>query len=389
GPLTPIAQALLLSIYPPERKGTALGLFTMTVLLAPIFGPLLGGWISDHISWPWIFFINVPIGLICAYVCWNRLRHRETPISKDPIDRMGLALLVVGVGALQLMLDNGRELDWFESPHIVLMAIIAAISLTALLIWEWTAEHPIIDLHLFADRNFTVGTIALSLVFSLYMGIVVILPLWLQTQMGYTASWAGLVMAPSGVLAMVLMPTTGRNLHRMNVRLIISASCCILAFCCFLRSQFSGEVSFAYLSVPQWLQAIANAGLLLPLIALTLTNISPRDMASASGLTTFCRTLAVSVGTSLTTTLWDQRASVHHATLTEHINPYNSVFTDSIFNRIPNGYAVIEQIITRQAYMTSTIELFWLYGWLLLLVAPVIWLARPPKASAVPIVVAD
>jgi DHA2 family multidrug resistance protein len=390
GPMTPMAQTLLLSIYPPDKKGTALGLFSMTVLLAPIFGPLMGGWITDHINWPWIFFINIPIGLFCAYSCWMRLHTRESKIVKDPIDRMGLALIMVGVGALQLMLDKGRELDWFNSPQILVLAVVAAISLTALVIWEWTDAHPIIDLHLFSDRNFTIGTITMSLVFSLYMGIVVIQPLWLQTQMGYTASWAGLVMAPSGVLAMLLMPSVGKHLHRLNARAIISISIGILGLACFLRARFNTDVSFAYLSVPQWLQGLANAGILVPLTALTLSNINPHNIASASGLTTFCRTLSTSLGTSITTTLWDQRASVHHANFTEHINLYNPVFTRSVFKDMSSGYAVIEQLLNRQAYMGSIIDLFWLYGWMFMLVAPVVWFAKMPKASgAAPIVVVD
>ena len=242
GPMTPMAQTLLLSIYPPEKKGTALGMFSMTVLVAPVLGPLLGGWITDHMSWSWIFFINLPIGIFCAYICWQRLHTRESKIVKAPIDAIGLALLVVAVGCLQIMLDLGRELDWFNSPQIVILSVIGSIALAALVIWELTADHPVIDLHLFQDRNFTMGTIVMSCVFLLYMGIVVIIPLWLQTQLGYTASWAGLVMAPTGVLAMILMPLVGRNLHRLNVQYMVSGSLLMMAACCFLRAGFNTDV---------------------------------------------------------------------------------------------------------------------------------------------------
>jgi DHA2 family multidrug resistance protein len=387
GPMTPMAQTLLLSIYPPDKKGTALGLFTMTVLLAPIFGPLLGGWITDHVNWTWIFFINLPIGLLCAYSCWMLLRKRETTIVKVPIDKMGLALIVVGVGALQVMFDQGRELDWFNSPQIILLAIVAAIALTALIIWEWTDDHPIIDLHLFRDRNFTVGTLALSLAVGLYMGVVVIQPLWLQTNMGYTASWAGLAVAPSGILAIFLMPLVGRYLPRLNARLLITISICIYALSCFFRARFSSDVSFGYLTLPQWLQGIASAGLLIPLMALILSNINPQNIASAAGLTTFCRTVSTSLGTSLTTTLWDRRASVHHITYTEHISPYSSAFLDSAYRKLPNGYAMLENVISNQAYFASVIDLFWLYGWLFLLVAPIVWIAKKPKIGGAPVIV--
>jgi MFS transporter, DHA2 family, multidrug resistance protein len=390
GPMTPMAQTLLLSIYPPHKRGTALGLFSMTVLLAPIFGPLLGGWITDQISWPWIFYINLPVGLVCAYTCWVRLRKRETKIIRQPIDAMGLALLVVGVGALQIMLDQGRELDWFNSTEVVALAIVAAIAIAALIIWEWTATHPIIDLHLFADRNFTIGVIAMCVIFGLYMGINVIQPLWLQTQMGYTASHAGMVMAPSGILAMMFMPLIGRYLHRINTQIIITASLFVYAYCCFLRAGWNADASFGAISAPQWIQGIANALLMVPIIALVLSNIPPQHIASASGLATFARTLAISFGTSFSTTLWDRRASVHHATLTEHVNLYNPVFVDSAFNKIKGGLAVTEQLITREAYLASAVDLFWLYGWLFLLIIPIVWFAKTPKSTgAAPVAMID
>lgn len=390
GPMTPMAQTLLLSIYPPAKKGTALGLFSMTVLVAPVLGPLLGGWITDHMSWSWIFFVNLPIGLFCAYICWRRLHSRESKIVRSPIDAMGLALLVIGVGCVQIMLDEGRELDWFNSPQIVLLAAVGVTALAALIIWELTAEHPIIDLHLFEDRNFTMGTIVMSCVFLLHMGIVVIIPLWLQTQLGYTASWAGLVMAPTGVLAMILMPLVGRNLHRLNVQYMVSGSLLLMATCCFLRSGFNTDVTFGHILMPQWLQGIATGCVLIPLTGLILSNIKPHHIASASGLTTFCRTLASSMGTSISTTLWDRRASIHHATLTENISNYNSVFAQG-FTTLKNmrGYAMLEGIVNQQSYMAATVDIFWLYAWLFVIAAPLIWFAKSAKPSSEALALAE
>jgi DHA2 family multidrug resistance protein len=392
GPMTPLSQTLLLAIYPAEKKGLALALWSMTTLLAPICGPIFGGWITDNISWPWIFFINLPIGALCAYISWGRLRTRESKIVKQRIDGMGLALLVLGVGCLQVMLDQGRELDWFNSPQIVILALIAAISLVALVIWELTAEHPIIDLHLFANRNFTIGTLVGGIAFMAYFGIVVILPLWLQTQMGYTATWAGLVMAPTGVLAILLMPIIGKNLHRMDVRKVASISFLLFAVCSFWRANFNTDTTFAYILGPQWLQGIGTACLFVPLTGLVLSGMRPDQIASASGLSNFIRILCSSFGTSLTTTLWDRRASVHHATLTEHISLYNPVFNDApaaLHNGTLGGFAALEQLITRQAYMLSTVDLFWLFGWIFLSAIPVLWMTKPTANKAPVPVVAD
>jgi MFS transporter, DHA2 family, multidrug resistance protein len=387
GPMTPMSQTLLLAIYPPEKKGLALALWSMTTLLAPICGPIFGGWITDTLSWPWIFFINLPIGLLCAYICWNRLRSRETKTVKQRIDGIGLALLVLGVGCLQVMLDQGRELDWFNSPQIIVLTVVAAISLIALVIWELTSDHPIIDLHLFANRNFTIGTLVGGIAFMAYFGIVIILPLWLQTHMGYTATWAGLVMAPTGVLAIILMPFIGRNLHRMDVRKVASLSFLLFAVCSFWRASFNTDVDFAYILGPQWLQGVGTACLFVPLTGLVLSGMRPDQIASASGLSNFIRILCSSFGTSLTTTLWDRRASVHHATLTEHISVYNPVFKDSV-NAINNSgaglYASVEQLITRQAYMMSTVDLFWLFGWIFLSAIPILWLTKPSSKPVPP-----
>ncbi len=382
GPMTPMSQTLLLSIYPPEKKGLALALWSMTTLVGPICGPILGGVITDSLSWPWIFYINLPIGLLCTYVCWSRLHTRETKTVKQRIDGVGLALLVLGIGSLQLMLDQGRELDWFNSPEIIALAVVAAISLTALIIWELTEDQPIVDLHLFGSRNFAIGTMVSGIAFMGFFGLAVILPLWLQTQMGYTATWAGWVMAPTGVLAILLMPTIGRNVHRMDVRKIATFSFLVFAICSFWRANFNTDVTIAYVLGPQWLQGVATACLFVPMTSLILAGMRPDQIASAAGLSSFIRILSGSFGTSLTTTFWDRRAAIHHATLVEYISPYNTVFKQTIGllrNNTASAYAIIEQLITRQAYMLATVDIFWIFGWTSLCAIPLLWLARPTK----------
>ncbi|MEP7139882.1 MAG: DHA2 family efflux MFS transporter permease subunit, partial [Caldimonas sp.] len=180
GPMIPLSQTLLLSSYPRAKAGTAMAMWAMTVLVAPVAGPLLGGWITDNISWPWIFYINIPVGLLAAAVTWSIYRKRDPGSRKLPFDYIGLGLLVLWVGAMQIMVDKGKELDWFGSSLIVGLAAVAVIGFAFFLAWELTEEHPIVDLRLFFGRNFLMGTLSLSVAYGLFFGNVVLLPLWLQ-----------------------------------------------------------------------------------------------------------------------------------------------------------------------------------------------------------------
>jgi len=196
GPMIPLSQALLLASYPKSRAGTALAMWSITTLVAPVVGPVLGGWITDNISWPWIFYINVPVGIGAAIATWAIYLRRETPTARVPVDAVGLGLLMIWVGALQVMLDKGKDLDWFNSGAIVTLACVTVVGFAVFLIWELTEEHPIVDLSLFRSRNFSVSTVAMLFAYGLFFGNVVLLPLWLQQYMGYTATLAGWVLAP-------------------------------------------------------------------------------------------------------------------------------------------------------------------------------------------------
>jgi DHA2 family multidrug resistance protein len=216
GPMIPGSQALLIMIFPPNKRGTALAIWSMTTLVAPICGPILGGYISDNFAWPWIFLINVPVGLLCAFLCWRGMSSRETPTRKVPIDTTGFMLLLVWVGALQVMLDTGKEADWFNSPAIVVETLVAIVGFIAWVIWELNEKHPIVDLSLFKSKNFALGTLAFCLGYAVFFGSNLLQPLWLQTRMGYIATWAGLVAAPSGVVA--VHPDAVRRPHHAEGR---------------------------------------------------------------------------------------------------------------------------------------------------------------------------
>jgi MFS transporter, DHA2 family, multidrug resistance protein len=386
GPMMPLSQTLLLGIYPPEKRGMGLSIWALTTLVAPVMGPILGGWITDNLRWPWIFYINVPIGIICMYVIWLRMRDRESKIVKMPIDAVGLALLAIGVGSLQIMLDKGGELDWFHSNAIVYLAITAALCLSLLIAWELTEKHPVVDLHLFQRRNFAASAIAVSLAYMLFFGTVVLLPLWLQTQMSYTPTWAGLVMAPTGILAIFITPIIGKNINKLDPRKLASVGFAIFAFTAFMRAHFEPGADFYSLALPQLVQGVAVAMFFVPLTGIALSGMPVEQIASASGLYNFLRILAGGAGTSIATALWERREGLHHAQLTEQITAYSPATTQYL-SQLPAGdptaaLAAIDRTIGAQSYAMATVDLSYMAGWLFLLLIPVLWIARPPFGSS-------
>src|SRR5438552_6923438 len=387
GPMIPLSQSLLLSSYPKEKSGTALAMWSITTLVAPVVGPLLGGWITDNISWPWIFYINVPVGLGAATVTWLIYRKRETPTVKLPIDGVGLALLVLWVGALQITLDKGKDLDWFNSGQIVVLAIVAVVGLSLFVVWELTDEHPVVDLRLFARRNFWTSTLAMALAYGTFFGNLVLLPLWLQQYMGYTATLAGMVLAPVGILAILLTPFVGKTVNKVDPRVFVTVAFTIFAVVLLMRSHFNTDADFGTLLIPTFVQGAAMAVFFIPLITLALSGLTPDRIPAASGLFNFTRITAGSFGTSIATTWWDRRASLHHAQLAERISSYDPSSVQALAGMQTGGmspqqsYETVNRIIDQQAYMLSANDIFYASALLFLLLIAVIWLARPAKAG--------
>jgi len=387
GPMIPLSQALLLSTYPKERSALALSMWSMTTLVAPVAGPLLGGWITDNVSWPWIFYINIPVGLLAAAVAWAIYRHRETPTRKLPIDGVGLGLLVLWVGALQVMLDKGKELDWFHSPAIVASALVAAIGFVVFVIWELTEEHPIVDLRLFKGRNFSFGVATLSLAWLVYFGNVVLLPLWLQQYLGYTATAAGFALAPVGVLAVLLSPYVGRILPNVDPRWISTTSFAVFAAVLLLRAQYTPQVDQWSIMVPTFIQGAAVACLFTPLVSVIISGLDPSKIPSATGLSNFVRITAGAFGTSITTTLWDNRATLHHAHLTESITQASpeaaqGYATLGTLGLDPQQVAAqLNRIIDQQAFTRAADDIFLGSALLFAALIAVVWLTRPARVS--------
>ncbi|WP_288294302.1 DHA2 family efflux MFS transporter permease subunit [uncultured Haemophilus sp.] len=388
GPIIPLSQSLLLNNYPPEKRGMALAFWSMTIVVAPICGPILGGWISDNIHWGWIFFINVPIGLAVVLISWKILEGRESRISHQPVNTIGLILLALSVGALQLMLDQGRELDWFNSTEIVVLTIIAAVGLIALIIWELTDDNPVVDVSLFKSRNFTVGCVSTSLAFLVYSGTVVLIPLLLQQVYNYTATWAGLAAAPVGLLPILLAPIIGKFGNKIDMRILITVSFMVYALTFYWRAvTFEPEMTFMDVALPQFVQGLAVACFFMPLTTITLSGLPPEKMASASSLFNFLRTLAGSIGTSLTTFIWYNREAVHHTQLTEVINPYNPI-SQQFFQTMGSFGLSEEQTasyiarqITAQGFIIGANEIFLVSAITFISLVVLIWFAKPPFSS--------
>jgi len=388
GPMIPLSQTLLLSSYPRAKAGTALALWGVTTLVAPVVGPLLGGWITDNVSWPWIFYINVPVGLLAAGITWSIYRHRETPTQKKPIDTVGLTLLVLWVGSLQLMLDKGKELDWFASSQIVGLAIVAAVAFAVFVVWELTDDHPVVDLRLFGRRNFAFGVLALSVAYGLFFGNVVLMPLWLQQWMGYTATNAGMALAPVGVFAILLTPVVGKMLSIWDPRRMATAAFIVFAIVLWMRAQFTTQTDFMHILVPTLIQGGAMAFFFIPLTTLTLAGLTPERIPAAAGLSNFVRITAGAMGTSIATTVWESRAALHHAHLTEPLVQGQGAFAATLDALKAAGLsaeqalAQVNQLINQQAFTRAADDIFLASAGLFLSLIALIWLTRRPSTMS-------
>ncbi|RDE07071.1 DHA2 family efflux MFS transporter permease subunit [Sphingomonas aracearum] len=394
GPMMPGSQALLISIFPPDKRSTALGVWSMTTLVGPIAGPLLGGYISDNYHWSWIFLINVPVGLLVGFVAWNGLKDRETPTRKLPIDTMGLALLVVWVGALQIMLDLGKNDDWFNSTRIVVCTLIAVVGFIAWVIWELTDEHPVVDLSLFRHRNFAIGNIAFSLGYAVFFANILLLTLWLQTQLGYTATWSGLVAAPGGAVAVVLTPFVARAAGKVDARLLAS-----VAFVCFfgsyfLRSELTTSASLWNLILPQMVQGIAMSTFFLSMVTIALDGIPPEKIPSATGISNFARIVAGSFAASIITTMWDRRETMHQQHLAEAVGqgmPFQMAREGLMRMGLSDTQAAgaITRQLVGQAYLLASTDLFRVSAILCAVLLVGVWFTRRPSGGGAAHAAAD
>ncbi|WP_246641620.1 DHA2 family efflux MFS transporter permease subunit [Paraburkholderia edwinii] len=397
GPMVPLSQTMLLRAFPPAKRTLALALWGMIVLLAPIFGPVVGGYLVDMFSWPWIFLINLPIGLFSFVVCVTMLRDDAPRGAAPPIDFIGIALLVAGVGALQAMLDLGHDAGWFDSTLIVTLAVVAALALVSLLLWEAGEGQPVIDLSLFRDRTFSFCVLVISLGMVSFSMVGVVFPLWLQSVMGYNAFHAGLATAPLGVLALVCSILLGLHAHRFDARVLATFGFLVFAAVLWWDTHFTLTTSFTQIVTPNLIQGIGLPCFFIPLTAATLSRVPDHKLAAASSLSNFLRTLASAFGTAMSVTLWDDRASFHYATLaqsvtkasdgTQHFVASLHAIGVSGMSGISGGageVAALHQVTKQQAYMMATSDMFLIACVTCVGLAALMWLTRPRRGAAMP-----
>lgn len=378
GPLIPLSSTLLMSIFPREKANVGLAIWGMTTVVAPIFGPILGGYISDNYHWGWIFYINILFGVAVGGAVWWIMRNRETPIVRERIDVVGLLLLVVFVSAFQTTIDKGRELDWFSSSFIVWMAITAAVALCALIIWELTDDEPVLDFSVFRSRTWLVSTVSLALMFGLFFGNIVLTPLWLQQMMGYTATWAGFATAPMGILAVITAPIVGRLMGKIDPRLIVTYGMVVLAASFYMRAHLNAQADYMSVALAMFVLGAGVPACLVTLTSLAVSELPPEKVANGSGLQNFIRIMAMAVGASLTSTYWDNATTENRANLVSIIDP---TMTLSPPAGLPpeSGLAAFSRMVDLQAVMLATNDFYAMATILILVFAGVIWLAKRPK----------
>lgn len=380
GPLMPLSQTLLMRIFPREKAAAAIGLWSMTTLVAPVVGPILGGYLCDEYSWAWVFILNAPIAFGCAFFGWRLLKRYTDTLSKAGIDIVGLVLLIVWVGALQLMLDEGKNLDWFSSRFIVGLAIVAAVGFVAFLIWEWHEEHPVVDLRVFRHRGFTVAVLTISLAFAAFFGVSVLTPLWLQNFMGYTATQAGIVTAWTGVTAFFVAPAVAQAASRSDPRRLVFAGVIWMGGVTLWRTIATTDMAFWDIGIPLVVMGFALPFFFIPSTGLALASVEEREMDSAAGIMNFLRTLSGAFATSLVTTAWDNQITRNHAELVGLADADGSV--RALLEQ--GGMApdavnqALDQLIVRQSVMLSTNQMMLAIGCAFVLAASVIWLAPRP-----------
>lgn len=388
GPMIPGSQALLIAIFPEAKRATALGIWSITTLVAPISGPILGGYISDNYHWGWIFLINVPVGLAVTFLCWNYLKDRETALRKLPIDLVGLGLLVIWVGTLQIMLDTGKDADWFSSTTIVIEAIITAIAFVAFVIWELTDKHPMVDLSLFRNRNFALGTVAFMLGYAVFFANNLLMPLWMQTQLGYTATWAGLVAAPAGAIAFMLTPLSAWLLSRIDARIMATVSLVAFGVSFLMRANFTADASFIDYTIPLLVQGIGMATFFVAMLSILLEGIPPASIPLASGLSNFARIVGGGFAVSIVTTLWSRREALHQSRMADHTTIFDPALNHVLGTLQSLGFpdlaaqAAVVRTMTEQGYLLAANDIFWISGWICLVLCGTVWLCRPERVAS-------
>jgi MFS transporter, DHA2 family, multidrug resistance protein len=396
GGLQPSEQAILVDTFPPQKRGMAMAVFTMAILVAPILGPTLGGWITDNYGWRWIFYVNVPVGCLSLFLSNivvhdpPHLRERTAQMRAKGfrIDFVGIGLLTLGLGALQVVLDKGQEEDWLDSRFIVCFAAVAAAALVLAVVWELRHPQPIVNLRLFKDRNFLTSCLIVFCSFGVLYGSTVLLPQMLQTLMGYSATLAGLVLSPAGIVTMLELPLVGLLLvRRVDARWMIAAGLVVIASASYWMSTLSLQATPMDVILPRCVQVLGAGLMFVPINVTAYYNLPKEQSNNASALYSLIRNMSSGIGVAVVTTLLERQTQFHQFRLAERINPLNPMAMGMIHGMgrlLGSGAAGLEAVyreVQQQAAALAYLDMFRLYAWAALAVVPLVLLMRRPTAK--------
>lgn len=394
GPMIPLSQTLIVMIFPPQKKNAALSFWSTVVVVAPVAGPLLGGWISYDYYWPWIFFINIPVGIFSAVTIHFSLKNFETPRQKIPTDWIGLLLLATSVSCFQFLLDKGEQYDWLDSTIIRSCAALSFVSFTFLIPWELLHPTPILELRLLKIRSFALSVVFIAVMYAIYFGAVVLIPLWLQNNMGYTSIWAGVSVAPLGIMPLVFSPIMGKLLTKAGELVLLGISFVLFAISSFDTAFLTTDVDIWHIAFSRFLLGFGILFFIIPDFHLQIRDIPNPQLPSAAGMFHFVRAMVGGVGTSIFTTLWIRRTAYHHsnlvATTISDREPVRQLFETLQHYGIEGkkAWGVLNNIIETQASVLAINDCFYLMGWCFLALIPLLFLGRQkgtaPVRSVVP-----
>lgn len=396
GALQPISQSILLETFPRHQHGMAMAIFGIGIMFGPIIGPLLGGWITDNWSWHWIFYINVPIGIISIIL--TMLFIVDPPYIKRmklKIDYWGLMLLALGLGCLQIVLDKGQQENWFESNFIAGLSIISAASLILFVFVELYAEHPIVNLKAFRKISFSIGNLIMFMGFFNLFASIVLLPIYLQSLMGYTSFLAGFVLGPGGIATLIALPIAGFLVNKLNPKFLLAFGIIVNAFATHLMSEFNLYANFWTVIWPRIVLGIGMGFFFIPLTTLTMSEIKKEDMGNATGIYNLIRNLGGSFGVAFVTTMLSRRAQYHQTHLVEHLTPFDNsyhIFSEQSAQQLQNmgfestlsehgGLAFIYKELLRQASMMSFNDTFYIVSMIMISVLPLVLFMKKEKGG--------
>ncbi len=398
GALIPVSQAVLLESFPPEKRGVAMATFGMGVIVAPILGPTLGGWITDNYSWRWIFYINLPVGIFAALMAQAFVE--DPPYLKqareriERIDFLGFALLAVWLGTLQIVLDKGQQEDWFASDWIRWFTVTSTVCCLGFLVRECLIEHPIVEVRVLRNRNFATGVLLITTLGAVLYGTTAALPIFLQTLMGYSALQSGWALSPRGLGAFVTTFLVGQLVGRVRNRVLITIGFALLAASSFWLGNINLQVSLWNVIAPSVLNGVAISFIFTPLTTAAVGHLQQAQMANATGIYNLMRNLGGSFGIALVTTMLARRAQVHQALMVGHLTPFDPVFRESVGALTQaltphsgaaaapmQAYGLIYNTLLNQASLWAFVENFRLFGVGCLLCLPLVWLFKKVKRA--------